>query len=636
MQLRQRRPVNYFIPHPDSYDDPATSSNASAEDSHHTEPSNDEDIIEIPDSEPERQAESDMDLDDESPLRPNRRPYTQSAPIAVNASKIHIAPADYLADIESESADDSGGDPTNNDSDSASDSDPDDLSDSDSDPWDDLDGSDLDINDPAEDPDDANPTTDNDSGSVSGKELAQNSTKGISNAARRHFAFADVADHDNPLLIGISDPHAQMPLGRLKSAATDPVYVDKLCDFFTVLFATDSRMAAGTEARFKKDNPIRFLLDAPYYVPNDISQVMMADKPPSIHWFKGLPSALDLPLEILLHILLEYVAVLEKKDSEPIIYFGSASSEIEGAAPRMVNYVTQHTLGQYVMKALADDYELTHMGVMGIIPFRLLTFGGSRIKTWVKMLEAKNTYCFWSVHQSETPKPGMTLEESKDSHYLRHVCPWDLKDLTYKGANSHSPLREGVGNKDFTPEELVDSNARWRERRNEMQQVRNQRYRSKPAVKERQNRQRRENRAKANLEAQSKSGPKLVSGAKVLLDTPEARRKRERRKENRLPTRGPKKGYLEGESVRERDNRLKREKRAKARLEAETAPGPKIVSRGRVLLDTPEARRKRQLRAENKPPTKGPKEGYLEGESVRERDNRLQREKRAAKKAGKA
>ena len=107
--------------------------------------------------------------------------------------------------------------------------------------------------------------------------------------------------------------------------------------------------------------------------------------------------------------MLKYAAVLEKDGEEAILYFGSESSVFEGADPRVKSYKGLSKLSKLVMYALGNGFELSQLGIMQLIPYKTLPFGEVRLKAWLKMLEATNTYAFWSVHQSEKAKPGMTL-----------------------------------------------------------------------------------------------------------------------------------------------------------------------------------------------------------------------------------
>lgn len=146
-------------------------------------------------------------------------------------------------------------------------------------------------------------------------------------------------------------------------------------------------------------------------------EVLQAATPPTIDFFKGLPTD---PSAFRWGI---YVFVLEKTGCRPIIYIGSGTNSLGGVRAWLSQYDDGLLLPQYVKQA--------HKGLLCWIPHptpatrpikRLLFFA----------LEATFAYIFWAM-------------KARSRNYgMAQICLWDRNTLPYEGCCSHGALYEPI------------------------------------------------------------------------------------------------------------------------------------------------------------------------------------------------
>jgi hypothetical protein len=164
--------------------------------------------------------------------------------------------------------------------------------------------------------------------------------------------------------------------------------------------------------------------------------IMQSASPPSIDYFKSLPSA-SLPLWGV------YLLVFEKTGSRPKIYIGSGTCQDQGLKRRLRNYDLETIISRNVRQALDDGFVIVHQGLLcsAPIPTAALRFP---IRTLILLLEAVFCIVLWAM-ASRTKDYGMPT-----------LCPWDCDTLAYDGLCSHTRSLESVSGADrnLTPEEL--------------------------------------------------------------------------------------------------------------------------------------------------------------------------------------
>jgi hypothetical protein len=188
-----------------------------------------------------------------------------------------------------------------------------------------------------------------------------------------------------------------------------------------------------------------------------LMDVVQAPTPPSISWYKSLPTYVSKCWAV-------YLLVLEKKGFRPNIYVGSGTDSRGGVASRFYQYDTKASLPVYVERALKDGYTITHKGLLCWcpVPAAAIRF---QVRTVILALEAMFSFVFWAM-KSRTKDYGMPK-----------LCPWNIEDLHYDGLCSHSALGDSIqGQKDgLTLEQIVAKQA-------ELEQLRKAKYEELIAV----------------------------------------------------------------------------------------------------------------------------------------------------------
>ncbi|KAK5126385.1 hypothetical protein LTR85_010621 [Meristemomyces frigidus] len=167
--------------------------------------------------------------------------------------------------------------------------------------------------------------------------------------------------------------------------------------------------------------------------------VLMAATPPSVAYFKSLPTEDKKRWGV-------YALVLEKVGRRPKIYIGSGTSQRQGVRSRLRQYDTGTCLPWYVKKALDNGYTIVHKGPLCWAP--IPTAGVSpKTRALFLAMEATFTFVFWAMRIPKDTTPA--------SYSMKHMCPWEITARDYDGLCSHSALMEAVaGDHGLTAEEL--------------------------------------------------------------------------------------------------------------------------------------------------------------------------------------
>jgi len=163
--------------------------------------------------------------------------------------------------------------------------------------------------------------------------------------------------------------------------------------------------------------------------------MLQSDCPPSIDYFKGLPSDGKGFWGV-------YALVLEKPGCPPLLYIGSGTSYTGGVHRRFTQYQRHEELPKYVIRALSEGYTISHVGLLAWCP--IPTSARLRTRVFFLALEATFSTLLWATNNRDKSY-GMPL-----------LCKWTRASLRYAGLISHSPLIEGIRGEDdsLTSEEI--------------------------------------------------------------------------------------------------------------------------------------------------------------------------------------
>ncbi|KAK5199734.1 Carbamoyl-phosphate synthase [Exophiala xenobiotica] len=170
-------------------------------------------------------------------------------------------------------------------------------------------------------------------------------------------------------------------------------------------------------------------------------EILQSATPPSIEWFKNLPTYDSLGDWFLCWAI--YALVLQKPGHRDKLYIGSGTSSFDGVVVRLNQYDDLTMLPSRVEAAIDDGYVIVHKGLLcwislpppTLVPIYRLLFVA---------LEATFAYMFWAMHAT------------KGDYGMSHICLWDRKTLPWDGLCSHPALGEGIrGQFDLSPEELI-------------------------------------------------------------------------------------------------------------------------------------------------------------------------------------
>lgn len=168
----------------------------------------------------------------------------------------------------------------------------------------------------------------------------------------------------------------------------------------------------------------------------DLFEVLQAVTPPTIQFFKSLPT------DTSSYRWGIYAIVLEKPSCQSRVYIGSGTNTSGGVCARLKQYDDGLLLPRYTESSLNEGFTIIHKGLLCWIPKptaakrpvnRLLFFA----------LEATFTYIFWAM-KAFTRDYGMA-----------YICLWDHNTLEYNGCCSHCALNEAIiGDFHLSAEEL--------------------------------------------------------------------------------------------------------------------------------------------------------------------------------------
>jgi hypothetical protein len=153
-------------------------------------------------------------------------------------------------------------------------------------------------------------------------------------------------------------------------------------------------------------------------------EVLQAATPPTIQFFKGLPTDTSSRWGI-------YVMVLEKCSCRSRIYIGSGTNYKGGVRSRLKQYDDGFLLPNFVEKALDEGYKIVHKGLLCWIPQPTAAKQPVNRLLFVA-LEAAFSYMFW------------TMKAVTKDYGMGHICLWDRFTLEYDGLCSHCCLNEGI------------------------------------------------------------------------------------------------------------------------------------------------------------------------------------------------
>ncbi|CAM1503754.1 Fc.00g013450.m01.CDS01 [Cosmosporella sp. VM-42] len=167
--------------------------------------------------------------------------------------------------------------------------------------------------------------------------------------------------------------------------------------------------------------------------------VLRAQHPPTINWFKSLPTDCK-------NVWGVYLLVLEKTDCQPRIYIGTGTASVGGLYKRLNSYDRDQLIPQHVTKSLQDGYTIMHKGVICSAPIPSTTLVPiSRLLFLI--LESTFTFLFWAIHSPRNDGFGMSS--------MKYMCLWPTHTLPYAGLCSHVALWElDISNLSISPEVL--------------------------------------------------------------------------------------------------------------------------------------------------------------------------------------
>lgn len=172
--------------------------------------------------------------------------------------------------------------------------------------------------------------------------------------------------------------------------------------------------------------------------PPGLGTMLKGNIPPSVAWFKTLPTG-PAPGFIV------YLLVLTKRGCRPKIYIGSGTNARSGGDTRLEDYDNWTVLPSLVKAALDDGYIIAHKGLLAWTPTLPRPGLAPRTRLLFLALEATFTYNFWA------------MRAYKKDYGMGHMCLWPRLDLEYDGLCTRCCLYEGIRrNFDLSDEQLEE------------------------------------------------------------------------------------------------------------------------------------------------------------------------------------
>ena len=195
-----------------------------------------------------------------------------------------------------------------------------------------------------------------------------------------------------------------------------------------------------------KDTKVLELEEWEIYTTVEFSDMILGKDAPSDKSVLALPDAFKFDREFLRECFLVYSGLWTQDGWDPRVYYGSATSFINGSAQRIRNYElgSSATFGRYFQTSEKQGFQLSHLGVALIaIPRTRVSY----LRGWMVGLEAATTLHLGGLYMSP---------EVYKANSMSQFCPWDIKDIGYKGLCSHNPMSEAVQGLEMTDQEISE------------------------------------------------------------------------------------------------------------------------------------------------------------------------------------
>lgn len=186
-----------------------------------------------------------------------------------------------------------------------------------------------------------------------------------------------------------------------------------------------------------QDSLAQLLLPLSITLSPGIFEMLGSDLPPTVSFFKSLPSGYD-------RVWAVYLLVLKKAGEQPLVYVGSATESLRGVRSRFQTYDRARDLPVYVEDALKKGFLITHKGLLCTSPIPSAVQVPTGRAVFIA-LETVFTFVLRAVRSTR----------SQYYHGMSSLCPWRIEDLDYGGLCSHNPLMELPSpDIDLNPEQL--------------------------------------------------------------------------------------------------------------------------------------------------------------------------------------
>jgi hypothetical protein len=164
--------------------------------------------------------------------------------------------------------------------------------------------------------------------------------------------------------------------------------------------------------------------------------VLQAATPPSIDFFKSLPSFFKRRRGIYAKRWAVYAIVLEKKLCRAKLYIGVSTHSEHGVRQRFLQYENLENIPKFVNAAMRDGYKITHKGLLAWAPLPTAA-AKFPLRVLFLVLETAFSILFWAFYS-----------KTKDYGMPKHLCPWEIDALDYDGCCSHASIGEKVEGED--------------------------------------------------------------------------------------------------------------------------------------------------------------------------------------------
>jgi hypothetical protein len=187
--------------------------------------------------------------------------------------------------------------------------------------------------------------------------------------------------------------------------------------------------------------------------------ILQASVPPSIDFFKSLPTFFEKRRGIYAKRWAVYAIVLEKKLCRSKLYIGVSTHSEGGVRQRLLQYENLENISTFVHAGMRDGYEITHKGLLCWAP---LPTAAARfpLRVLFLVLETAFSIVFWAMYS-----------RTKDYGMPKHLCPWEMDAFDYDGCCSHPSIGERVEgeNEGLTAEELEAKASQKKQQKKEYQ-----------------------------------------------------------------------------------------------------------------------------------------------------------------------